>query len=879
MSRHKEKLQNCNTDEYEHMRNSSQYKLEARAHNPNTPVEASNLHNVKRFLYIYIIVLFASTSFIACDTTSKLPADEQLYVGIDKIDYSNTPRTSTKIRRDSVGVITTISDAVKAVDNVLSGKGDEGYIDKLKDDAKGEVGTKEEQKAQKDAENAELAVNKAALSTAQTELASVLAYPPNNALFGSSYHRSPLQTGLWFYTGFVDAKTKFGKWIFKCFASQPIYVSSVSPDMRIKVAQNTLHNYGFFRGRVDYEVIPQKNPKKAKIRYNVHVGPLSRLDSIAYYPYTERQDSLLRATHEKTLLKSGDAFSVVNLANEQTRVGNLFRNNGYYYWQDAYTTYQADTLMRKNRVQLRVMPKKDVAVQATHPWYIGNAVINVRRKEMENLDQTRTRRYYTFNYTGEKLPLKAGMWRHAITHRHGEVYRYTDQKTTLEKLNSIGVFSMLDVNYVPRDTSANCDTLDLYVTAVMDKPFDSDFEMNATLKSNQQVGPGLSYTVNKRNAFRGGETLSFKLYGSYEWQFGAHAGSRNDLLNSYELGSQLSFHFPRFFAPLISRRRLRFPAETVLAVNADWKRRAGFFTLISAGLSATYDWHKKSNILHEFTPVSIDFDNTINTSASFDSIMNANPALYVSMRDQFIPSMSYTFSYSSPSSQRNALMVQLTAKESGNLLSGFYAAAGKKFDDKNKKILGSPFAQFLKATAEVHYTLPLNDRFTLATRFFGGVLWAYGNSSSAPYSEQFYVGGANSIRGFMIRSIGPGKYKSSDSKYAYIDQTGDIKLEMNAELRCHLFGSLHGAVFLDAGNVWLMHKDANRPSAEFSASTLKNIALGTGAGLRYDLEFLVLRFDVGVGLHAPYETSKHGFYNLEKFKDGLNFHFAIGYPF
>ena len=284
-------------------------------------------------------------------------------------------------------------------------------------------------------------------------------------------------------------------------------------------------------------------------------------------------------------------------------------------------------------------------------------------------------------------------------------------------------------------------------------------------------------------------------------------------------------------------------------------------------------------MLHELTPLSIDFNNTINTSHTYDSIMAANPTLAVSMRDQFIPAMSYTFTYTSIARHRNTLMVQLHAKEAGNLFSGFYAAAGKKFSEQNKRIFGSPFAQFVKTTAEVHYTLPINNRFTLATRFFGGAIFSYGNSTTAPYAEQFYVGGANSVRGFTIRTIGPGSYRSNDSKYSYIDQTGDIKLEANAELRAHLFGSLYGATFIDAGNVWLLREDANRPGGHLSASTLKNIAVGTGVGLRYDLEFLILRFDLGIGLHAPYKTSRSGFYNLEKFKDGLVFHFAIGYPF
>jgi len=827
-----------------------------------------------------LFLLLTGLLLAACSTTEKIPAEEQLYVGISKIDYSDTPKKkkAAKVRRDSVGVITTIGDAMKAVDDALSGKGTDALLDKLKDDAKGgETAEKEAEKIEKRQTEKENAVTQGAIATAREEVEAVLAYPPNNALFGSSYHRSPLQLGLWFYNGFVDAKTKFGKWIFKCFAHQPVLVSNVSPEMRAKVAQNTLRNYGFFRSTVGYDVETLKNPKKAKIRYHVQMGPLSRLDSIEYFSFGTRQDSLLAATRPGPKLKRGDAFSVVNLAAEQKRIGNLFRNNGYFYWQDAYTTYRADTLQRRNYVQLRVMPVPATPAEAAKQWRMGRAYIGVSRRDNDMLDKKLRRRQYTFRYSGDKIPLRPAMWRHAIAHRTGEPYRYTDQRNTIEKLGAIGVFSQIDVNYLPADTTDTCHTLDLYVTAMMDKPFDSNLEMNATLKSNQQIGPGLSYAINKRNAFRGGETVSFKIYGSYEWQL--NAGGSNSLLNSYELGSQLSFHFPRFFAPFISKRRLRFPAETTLALDADWRRRAGFFTMISAGLSATYNWHKHANALHELRLLGIDFDKTFDTSAAFDSIMEANPALYVSMRDQFIPSISYTFTYRSASHHRNPLMVQLHAKESGNLISSFYKAAGRDFGEENKLMLGSPFAQFVKATAELHYTVPLNKRFTLATRLFGGAVWSYGNSSRAPYSEQFYVGGANSVRGFTVRTIGPGSYKSPDSKYAYLDQTGDIKLEANAELRAKLFGSLHGAVFLDAGNVWLLRDDPLRPGAKLTASTLKNIAVGTGAGLRYDLEFIVLRLDMGIGLHTPGKTSKSGFYNLERFKDGLNFHFAIGYPF
>ena len=168
----------------------------------------------------------------------------------------------------------------------------------------------------------------------------------------------------------------------------------------------------------------------------------------------------------------------------------------------------------------------------------------------------------------------------------------------------------------------------------------------------------------------------------------------------------------------------------------------------------------------------------------------------------------------------------------------------------------------------------------------GGVIWAYGNKTIAPYSEQFYVGGANSIRAFTIRSIGPGRFHPAENAtYSYVDETGDIKLEANVEYRFRILsnlmgGNLNGAVFLDAGNVWLMRKDEARPGAEFTLNRFfDSIALGTGVGIRYDLSFLVLRLDWGIALHVPYETVKPGYYNIPKFKDGMGIHFAIGYPF
>lgn len=838
-------------------------------------------------LYRDIAQLFAATCrplawllpalwLAACSTTKNLPEEETLYVGIQEITYSDAPNTKKdKAKNDSTGVITSIGNAVVAVDRVLSGQATPADAEAMLKKQPDEL-TKEERKALKQAEDAE----KQDFATAQSEVEAVLAYAPNNSLFGSSYYRTPLPTGLWLYNGFVNSQSKVGKWIFKTFAGTPVYISTVSPEMRARVATNTLHNYGYFRGRVDYEILPRKNPRKAKVSYHVVAGPLSRLDSIAYLNFPPVADSLLRANSRASYLKSGDAFSVVNLANEQTRLEQLFRENGYFYYSAEYTTYLADTLQRPGRVQLRVQPDDNRPARVRHPWYIGNTYITVRNNETETVDKTLRRRNYTYAYGGDKLPLRPNVWRSAITHRKGELYRLSQQNTTLEKLGALGIFSQMDVSYVPRDTSALCDTLDIYVTTMMDKLYDSSFEMNATFKSNQQVGPGINFGLAKRNAFRGGEKVSFNVFGSYEWQTGMGSQSGNSLLNSYEIGTELAFEFPRFVFPGISRRRLRFPASTTFALTADWKNRSGFFNMVSMGGNATYKWHKRASQQHELTLLSLDFDKMLSTTTQFDSIMTANPALYVSMRDQFIPSLSYTYTYVSSARHRNPVWLQFSVKEAGNVTSAIYAACGESFDKQDKKLFGNPFAQFVKFTAEFHETVRIpRSKLKVAGRFFAGIIYSYGNSLRAPYADQFYVGGANSVRGFTVRTIGPGSYKSYDSKYAYIDQTGDFKLEANLELRAPLFGSLHGAVFLDAGNVWLLRSDPARPGSTLSAENLKKIAVGTGLGLRYDLEFLVLRFDVGVALHAPYDTGKGGWYNIPKFGKGLAYHFAIGYPF
>jgi outer membrane protein assembly factor BamA len=254
------------------------------------------------------------------------------------------------------------------------------------------------------------------------------------------------------------------------------------------------------------------------------------------------------------------------------------------------------------------------------------------------------------------------------------------------------------------------------------------------------------------------------------------------------------------------------------------------------------------------------------------------------MQDYFIPEMRYTYTYTSPASYMNPIRWETTLAESGNVVALYDMATGKKWNDKDKTMFKNPYSQFVKLETDFTKTWTLNAASTLVGHLNAGIIYAYGNSDWLPNSEMFYVGGANSIRAFPVRGIGPGKFPGlGNSTLSYLLQNGDIKLVGNLEYRRQLFGSLHGAVFLDVGNVWQID-DIEGIKEEYSGhfrfrEFLKQMAVGTGIGIRYDLDFLILRLDWGVALHVPYDTGKSGFYNIDSFKNSHTLHFAIGYPF
>ena len=681
-------------------------------------------------------------------------------------------------------------------------------------------------------------------------------------------------------------------------------MANVNPQLRAQVAEHQLDKYGYFNGKVTYDVLTQSNPKKAKVAYQVDFGHLWTLDSMAYLNFPAKSKQFIDASMNKALIRKGSPFNVANMESERQRITRLFRNRGYYFYQNSYASYLADTVNVPGKVQLRLMMADSVDDRATRQWYIGKIHVNFRKQYMEELKDSFVRSYLSFHYNGRKMPIRPGIVLQSLRLRPRELYRVRTEERAKTGLQQMGLFSYSSIQFTPRsvqtlDSLGNVvyrDTLDANIDLVFDKPYDFYVEANARGKTTGRVGPELVVGLTKRNAFHGGEKLTVNLHGSHEWQTVSQAGGGSTRINSYEYGSDVSVEFPRIITPWNmfrtmeqNERRYRsghMPTKyrgvptTTIKASMNVLNRASYFRRHVAAGELTYAWSTSYQHQHSFSPLILSYEFMNSRTAAFDSILALHPYLQISMRDQFVPKMSYTYTYRSPRRYRHPITWSTTISEAANILSLGYMAAGKGWNEKDKKMFKNPFAQFLKLETDFVKYWRITQDGTLVGHVNAGIIWSYGNAENAPYYEQFYIGGANSVRAFNVRSIGPGRYQPTNSKYSYIDQTGDIKYLMNLEYRQKVWGDLYGALFLDAGNVWTLRNHEYSSLGKFDVDKFfRQLAVGTGVGVRYDMGMFVIRVDWGIGLHVPYDTGKSGIYNIRRFKDAQSLHFAVGYPF
>lgn len=714
-----------------------------------------------------------------------------------------------------------------------------------------------------------------------TNLKAIIDVKPNNAMpFMSPYVRTPLPIGLWVYNNWNDSAGGLKGWLYRKLVSQPVLISDVRPEVRVQMLENILDKNGYFGSSAKYDVVYDKrNNKKARINYTLNVAKPYLIDSLIYLEDDSKINHFIDSLAKKDpYLQIGERFCVDSLERVRIDIANRMRNRGYYYFRPEYLEFLADSLTKPHSIALKLSIADNTPKLALKKFVTGDITTYVMRRSKRNPgtpDTLETDKGKIIVMRPSRL--RENMIPSCIAFQQGKVFSVRQMDRTQTRLARLGVFGTINIQPVPADTGEN-PTLDVNIYTQFNRPIEASLEVNVASKSNSYLGPGLIAGITHHNIFGGGEKFSVEFDATYEWQTGRE---RSDVFNSYEFGLNTSLAFPRLLAPNFIHRSQRDLNWSTISLGANILNRPKYFKMAEFNTGISYQWRTSRHVTQSFTPLKLSYTKLISTTTEFDSIMGANPAIALSFQNQFIPEMSYSYTYDRffERERINGINFNLQVTEAGNVLDGIWKLTGAK---GTKKLFGTPFSQFAKVQAQLVYTRRLirGTNHWLVSRFLIGAEHAYGNSKEVPYKEQFYVGGANSIRAFSVRSLGPGSYRApSDQINGYFDQTGTFKLEANVEYRFPLVSMLHGALFVDAGNVWLLKNDEQRPGGLLKANTfLRDIALGTGVGLRVDLGMIVVRGDLGYGLHTPYSNGTGHYFNVP-FKDAFAFHLAIGYPF
>lgn len=738
--------------------------------------------------------------------------------------------------------------------------------------------------------------------------------PPTNAFFGSAYHQSPLPIGLWAYNALYPKKdTGFRHWLWNRLKSEPKYISTVNPRLRAQAVEAVLKDEGYFDAIVSYDTIYNKEDSlQARLAYNVTYHKQSRLGSISFRQSPSiAVDSLLKRTQSQSLLQPGLRFSASRLEEEKNRIASVMHDSGYFFFSPDYVKYLGDSTYAPNTVSLRIVPDVNGDIKALRPCVIDSVFFHLDFGYGMALQNHDSLDFMSVGYNGKQTVKTKHLYR-TLGFQKGALYRSNYADNVKQKLSRLNAFQYTTTEYqvlnperyqeaMSLDPALDTLHLMLKVHAVNNMPWNGGAEIGVVHKDNQQIGPGVTFTAQRRNLFGGGEVFSSELTGSYEWFIGQRGG-QSTMSNSYELGTKLSYTIPRLPFQSLWPINPDNPVLSKYSISADWLRRGGFFEMVKTTAAMEYSFTRGKTHSFTFTPLRLTYMYTLNTTDRFEEIVNNNFALKNSLENQFIPQIQFSWTYDNSLTRQNRSShhyLRLSLAEAGGLVDLFAGWWGEHKVQGERQLWGQRFSQFVKATAEFRHTYQLTPRQSLVTRILAGAGYAYGNSPEVPYSEQFYIGGPNSLRGFSPRTVGPGDLNlgllERELKKLGINMgnlrlgcVGDYKFETNFEYRFPLIGSLNGALFADVGNIWLRDNEFSEEEGFGDAigrtdcnNILRQLAVDVGAGVRYDLGMLVVRFDVGVPLHDPNDDNRSSsYFNCrEGFFKHLGYNLAVGYPF
>ena len=496
-------------------------------------------------------------------------------------------------------------------------------------------------------------------------------------------------------------------------------------------------------------------------------------------------------------------------------------------------------------------------------------------------DYNSIKKYNDFTIIDPENLFKPRIFDRALYFKKEDLYNRADHNLSLNRLVNLGTFKFVKNQFKPSDTIGNYLDAYYYLTPLPKKSI--RLEVLAKTNSANYTGTELNINWSNRNAFRGAELLTISAFGGVEVQ----VSGQNNGFNVYRVGTEANLVWPRFVSPFKLRSSSGFVPKTKATLGYEFQNRTKLYSLQTFKGSFGYLWKASEKKEHLLNVTEITYASPQNVTPLYREQILANPSLGKVIEKQLIfgPTYSYTYTNTLEKRRKNTFYYKGTLDLAGNI-AGLATGANINKGD-TIKLFHVPFSQFIKLENDFRHYLKLGPDSQLASRIIVGAGFAYGNSNELPFIKQFFIGGTNSLRAFRARSIGPGTYNGSAIASTFLaDQSGDLKLEFNTEYRAKIYGLVKGALFLDAGNIWLLKDNPEKPGAKFSKNFMNEIAVGTGAGLRFDFSFLILRTDLAFPIRKPYlpdgqrwVLDQINFGNSTWRKENLVFNLAIGYPF
>ena len=679
---------------------------------------------------------------------------------------------------------------------------------------------------------------------------------PNSRWF--SIVRLPLHT----YSLSGSDTTKWINRTLRAIGEPPVIYDSLKADLSRSDLRQQLRNEGFLDAQVAYEI--NHHGKKTDITYWLQPGQPYFVHHLQYNIEDPQVVQVLADDSVHRLLHEGMRFDVNQLDAERKRITAVLADNGYYRFHKEFITFQADTAAGSHLIDLTL-----------------NLGLFRQNNQPDTLHTCYTLRHINYasgDPTDARLHLRQGVLDECTHISENQLYTATGLKDTYNHFGRLQAVKYTNIQLTP---VAGEPLLDCDIQIQTNKPSTLSFQPEGTNTAGD-LGAAASLTYQNRNIFRGSEVLSVELRGAYEAIRGLEGYSNQDF-TEYSLETRLQF--PRFIAPFIKsdlRRRLNATSEVSLLY--DLQDRPEFHRRV---LSAAwrYRWnlperHDRFQLdLLDLNYVFMPWISQTFRREYLDSETSRNAILRYNYEDLFITKLGFGYSYS-----KGPVALKTNIETSGNILSlGSRMFGAEKDRQGHYRLFNIAFAQYVKGDIDLTRSYVIDQNNQLVFHLGFGIAYPYGNSDVLPFEKRYFAGGANSVRGWSVRSLGPGKYKERDGRINFINQTGDMKLDLNAEYRTHLFWKLDGAAFVDAGNIWTLREYDIQPGGQFRLKDFPSqLAVSYGLGMRFNMGYFILRFDLGMkAINPAFEEDEDEHYPIlhPRFSRDYAFHFAVGLPF